>query len=175
MTPKVAGLNRCLSRNRKSDFEEMAAAAAIGCAIRLSARSSSDRLRQGMMALRNERGFEGVSLQHAVCISRPAAKGSTTCAGRMEKSRKYAPAASRMPSEKIWNRRGSAKEPVNRLSFDLNASIESSSRLFERATRIFLQSFQELPPLEVIGEGPDALLPALRRRVVQVQEGKCGD
>src|SRR5271156_2777046 len=146
MMPKVAGLKRCLPRNRKSDFEAIAAASAIGCAIRLSARSSSDRLRQVMMALRSERGFDGVSLQHAVCISRPAAKVSTTCAGRMEKSRKYAPAASRMPSEKIWKRRGSANEPVNRLSFDLNASIESSSRLFERATRIFLQGFQKNCP-----------------------------
>src|SRR5580658_4439397 len=152
MTQKVAGLNRCLSRNRKSDFEEIAAAAAIGCAIRLSARNSSDRLRQVMKALRIERGFEGVSVQHAVCISRPAAKVSTTCAGRIEKSRKYAPAASRMPREKIWKRRGSANEPANRLSFELNASIESSSRLFERATPIFLQVFQKLPPPEVVGE-----------------------
>src|SRR5271163_404180 len=148
MTPKVAGLNRCLSRNRKSDFEEIAAAAAIGCASRLSARSSSDRLRQVMMALRIERGFDGVSDQHAVCISRPAPNVSTTCAGRIEKSRKYAPAASRMPREKIWKRRGSANEPAIRLSFDLNASIESSSRLFERATRIFLQTFQKLPRLK---------------------------
>ena len=79
-----------------------------------------------MMALRRVRGFDGVSVQHAVCVSRPAAKVSTTCAGRMLKSRKYAPAASKMPSEKIWKRRGSANEPVHSLSFDLNASIESS-------------------------------------------------
>ena len=52
MTPKVAGLKRCLPRNRNSDFDEIAAAAAIGWASRLSALSSNVRLRQVMMALR---------------------------------------------------------------------------------------------------------------------------
>src|ERR1700678_207487 len=126
MMPKVAGLNRCLPRNRKSDFDDTAAAAAIGCANRLSARSRIDRLRQVMMALRNVRGFDGVSLPHAVCVSRPAAKVSTTCDGQRLKSRKYAPAASKMPSEKIWNSRESANHPVEVLSCEMNAPIESS-------------------------------------------------
>ena len=65
-----------------SGIEEIAAAAVIGCASRLSARSSSVRLRQVMMALRNVRGFDGVSLQHAVCVSRPAVKVRMTCSGR---------------------------------------------------------------------------------------------
>jgi hypothetical protein len=75
--------------------------AATGCANRLSARSRSDRLRQVMMALRNDRGLDGVSLQHTLCVSRPAAKLRTTCSGRRLKSRKYAPAASKMPRAKI--------------------------------------------------------------------------
>src|ERR1700689_3390374 len=104
----------------------MAAAAASGCAGRLSARSSSDRLRQVMMALRSDRGFDGVSLQQAVCVSRPVAKVSRTCEGRILKSRKYAPVASRMPSERIWKRRGSVNEPLQILNFELDASIESS-------------------------------------------------
>src|SRR5271156_965248 len=126
MMPKVAGLNRCLPRQRKMDFDEMAAAAASGCASRLSARSSSDRLRQVMMALRSDRGFEGVSLQQAACVSRPAAKVSRTCDGLILKSRKYAPAASRMPSERIWKRRGSLNPSLQISNFELNASIESS-------------------------------------------------
>src|SRR4029077_10353881 len=109
-TPKVAGLKRCFSRNWKTDFEEIATTAAIGCARRLSARSNRVRLRQVMIALRYERGFEGFRRQHPRCISRPAAKVRRTCAGRMLKSRKYAPAESRIPRAKIWKRRGSLSE-----------------------------------------------------------------
>ncbi len=51
-TPKQDGLNRCLPRTRKSDFDPIAMAAAAGCTHNESARSSSEILRAVMSALR---------------------------------------------------------------------------------------------------------------------------
>src|ERR1700687_5535211 len=126
-TPKVAGLNRCFPRNWKIDFEEIATAAAIGCAKRLSARSSSVRLRQVMIALRYERGFDGFRRQSPRCISKQAAKVRRTWAGRILKSRKYAPAESRIPSATIWKTRGSLSEEKKEIECVGvgNSSIES--------------------------------------------------
>ena len=106
-TPKLAGLNRCLPRTRRRNFDAIASAAAAGCAHRLSARKSSVRLSAVIVALSRVGAALRVSRSNNRCAPSAAAKVSAICAGRRQKSRKQAPARRSEPKNAICKTRGS--------------------------------------------------------------------
>ena len=108
-TPKLAGLNRCLPRSRKMNFEAIAAMTAIGWIHQVDARKSNVTLNEVMIALRSERDGRRAMRSQTFWQHKPQAKVSAICAGWILKSRRYAPAASRIPRNRICASRGSAR------------------------------------------------------------------
>src|SRR5271166_2874268 len=147
MTPKVAGLKRCFPRGRIKDFERIAADAAAGWTQRLSARSNSVRLSPVMIALRYERGASGRIPNERCCAVMAAAKVRIICAVVRLKSRNHAPAASRMPRNRIWKILGSLNAAgsfqLHRRSKEgiLARIVVHGLLTYERRSRFFLQDF----------------------------------
>jgi hypothetical protein len=87
-TPKLAGLNRCLPRSRKMNFEAIAAVTATGWIHQVDARKSNVTLNEVIIALRSEWAGRRAMRSQTFWHHKPHAKVSTTCAGWMLKSRR---------------------------------------------------------------------------------------
>ena len=128
--PSRRGCRACGGRRRRGGCSTSAKTASMAC------QSCS----RGSLGKSRPVSFFTMALNARTIFS--SQRSARPAQGGCEKSRKYAPAASRMPREKIWKRRGSANEPVQ--SLELRA--ECVHRVvpldsLNAPRRIFLQGF----------------------------------